>query len=106
MDQFVADDIQRNREAVKDLAVPVTKDHLDRVPESVIVILAKMHSGIQRHPHIINGIPVEYLLEKVEGGAKPIIGFVHGDIASGTLALSADQPAWQIFARACLDTRG
>src|SRR5262245_21909580 len=97
MGQFVTDDIQRNREAIKDLAVTVTKDHLDRVPESVIVILAEMHGGVQRHPRIINGIPVEHLLEKIEGGTKPIIGFVHGNIAGGTLAFSTDQRAWQVL---------
>ena len=56
-----------------------------------------MHGGIQWHPRIINGIPVEHLLEKIESGAKPLVGFVHGDIAGGTLAFSADQRAGQVW---------
>ena len=52
--QFVADDIQRQREAVEQLSIPVAVHHLPAVPEGIVVGPLIVHGRIQPHT-----VPVE-----------------------------------------------
>ena len=98
MGQFVADHVERDREAVEDRAVAVAEHHLLAVPEGVVVILPVMHAGHQRQPLAVDRVALVGFEIEVEGVAEPVIGFVDADVGDARLTLPAHQPAGLGFA--------
>jgi len=58
---------------VKNLAITITitKNHLNRVPESIVVIFTKMYRGSQRHSRIIYRISIKNLIKKSNVAPSP-----------------------------------
>ncbi|CAH0255901.1 hypothetical protein SRABI106_02713 [Rahnella aquatilis] len=79
--KLVPDNVDSNREAVKDFAVTVTKHHLLPVPEGILIAFVIMHRAEKRQPFVIKGISLIGLPEEIIGHAKIIIGFIHRHIA-------------------------
>src|SRR5262245_13618039 len=93
----MADDIHRNREAIEDLPIAIAEYHLDGVPEGIIVILTKMHRGIQRHSSIVDRVPLKDLCEKVESCAQPVISFIYRRVGGRGLTFAADDSSRQVL---------
>ncbi|MNL42971.1 hypothetical protein D3C87_1654600 [compost metagenome] len=93
--EFMADDVDGHGEAVEDLAVAITKDHLRAIPEGVFVVLAVMHGAHQRQPVAVDGMALVDVPKQFVGGAQVRIGLVHRHVAAGRAAFGAHQRAGQ-----------
>ena len=92
MCQFMTDNIQRDREAVEQLAVAVAKDHALAVPEGVIIFAAKVNRTIERQALIVNRVALVGLPVEIERGAQAIVCLIRRQVAGGRRALGADTP--------------
>ncbi|VVN43432.1 hypothetical protein PS682_05665 [Pseudomonas fluorescens] len=95
MGQLMPDHVKGHREAVEQLRVSIAKHHLGRVPEGIVVVLAKMHGRVQCHAGVVDGVAIKDLVKKIERGAQAVIGLVHCGITAGGLPFATDQRAWQ-----------
>src|SRR4051812_38990392 len=91
----MADDIEREGEALEDLTVAVAEHHLLAVPEGVVVILAVMDRGIEWLALIVNRVAPEHLPVEVERVTEPVISLIDSVVVGGVLALGAHNGAWQ-----------
>ncbi len=98
MREFVADDVERNGEAVEKLLVAIAVDHLLAVPEGVIVLHAIVHAGIEAETFVVDGVAVENGFVEVVGLSGVVVGFIHRDVGAGGSAFGAHQLSGQVFA--------
>src|SRR5216684_1689808 len=94
----MADDVEGNGEAIEDFRVAVAVDHLLAVPESVVVLLAVVHAGVEPQPSVVHGIAVEDGVVEVVGFSGIVIGFVDGHVARGRVSFAAYQGSGQVLA--------
>src|SRR5215510_13989568 len=66
----MAHDVNGDGEALEDLAVAVAENHLLAIKKRVVVIAVVMDAADERHPVIINRIPLEHLPVQIEGGEQ------------------------------------
>ena len=97
--ELMTDYVQVQRETVEKLAIPVAINHLAPVPESVVVLLAVVHGGIQAQSVVVHGIAPQYLLVEIVCVSRILVGFRDGDITRFRVALPADKGSGQAFAR-------
>ena len=93
--EFVADHADRVGEAAEHLAVAVAEHHALAVPEGVVVAVAVVHGGLERHAGVVDRVAGEHAREHLERVAEAVVGLVDGGVARGRLALAAHEPAGQ-----------
>ena len=93
--KFVADDVERDREAIEQRAVAVAKHHALAVPESIVVAIAVVNGCVQWQAVVIDGIALKHVGEEVECVPQPVKGFVDGFVAGLRLAFGPDRFAGQ-----------
>ena len=93
--QLVADHVQRAREALEDHAVAVAEHHLASVPERVAELGAVMDRRLQAHAAAVDRVAPVHVPVELVGGAQTVIGFVHGRVRHGGIALGANDRAGQ-----------
>src|SRR5690349_1259401 len=93
MGEFMSDDVDRDGEALEDLAVPITKNHLLAVPECVVVFAAVMDATDEGQAVIVDRIAVENLPIKGVRRQESLEGFCYLDIFA--LIRVGNHIAWQ-----------
>jgi len=71
------------RESEEELSVTVAVDHLFAVPHGVVVVLAVVDGGDERHAAVVDGVAAEDLVEKVVRFAGVFERFPHLDVHAG-----------------------
>ena len=89
--EFVADDVERDREAVEDLAVPVAEHHAAAVPVGVVVVLSVVDAGVEGEPGAVDGHTPEHVEPERVRCPEARVGLVHGRVTGVGRALGADQ---------------
>src|SRR4028119_1942182 len=92
------DDIYCNSEAVENISIPITVNHLFTVPKGVVILDIVMNGGVQTQTLIINGIALKHLLEEVIGSTSTVVGFIHHYVAACRIALTTNQCARKLSA--------
>ncbi len=87
--QFMADDVERHREAVEQLAVAVAVHHLPAVPECVLEPPAVVHGGVDAQSLAVDGVTLEDASEEVVRLPGAVKGLVDFDVAADDRRLLA-----------------
>jgi hypothetical protein len=97
MRELMADDVERDREAIEDLSVTVAKHHLLAVPERVVVVLAEVHRRIERQPLVVDRVPAIRVPEEVPCVTETIVRLVDRHIAARWISFTAHPVTWQLL---------
>src|SRR5262249_45326260 len=86
MCQFMADYISADGEAIEELTVAVTIDHLQSIPEGVVVLVVIVDRRLEQQAVVVHGVSVINVEGKIVSVSAVFVSRVDGDILSVRVA--------------------
>jgi hypothetical protein len=101
--QLVGNSVEGPREAIEQATVAVAAHQLEAIPENVaqrdeflVLLTSDVNGRDQSHARIVEGVPLEELLQEIEGVPHELMSFVHRRVFDRRVFLGANQFAGQL----------